>query len=211
MVQVVQAETTARMKRELEDLVNFYRGAVALTAHAGPRGALPHGQPGPVAIKPGDTLIVGHRRQGRRLPCRERLHLCGGRTDSRPAPLPGGHLGLRRSGICGAQTWSARAATVNEAAWAVLRERGYGDFIRHRIGHGMGVEGHEAPWLSIGDATPAAAGMIFSNEPGIYRPGIDGYRIIDSMVVTDDGAERLSRYLVRARSGRSGDSVLGVA
>ena len=59
VVQVVQAETTARMKRELADLVNFYRGAVALTAHAGPRGALPHGQPGPVAIKPGDTLIVG--------------------------------------------------------------------------------------------------------------------------------------------------------
>ena len=37
--------------------------------------------------------------------------------------------------------------------------------------------------------------MIFSNEPGIYRPGIDGYRIIDSMVVTAQGGERLSRYL----------------
>jgi Xaa-Pro aminopeptidase len=37
--------------------------------------------------------------------------------------------------------------------------------------------------------------MIFSNEPGIYRPGVDGYRIIDSMVVTEYGGERLSRYL----------------
>lgn len=76
-----------------------------------------------------------------------------------------------------------------------LRKRGYGEFIRHRIGHGMGVEGHEAPWLSIGDATRVAAGMVFSNEPGIYRPGVDGYRIIDSMVVTEYGAERLSSYL----------------
>ena len=37
--------------------------------------------------------------------------------------------------------------------------------------------------------------MVFSNEPGIYRPGLDGYRIIDSMVVTEEGGERLSRYL----------------
>ena len=78
----------------------------------------------------------------------------------------------------------------------VLREAGYGDFIRHRIGHGMGVEGHEAPWLSVGDDTILAPTMMLSNEPGIYRPGIDGYRIIDSMVVTeDDAGRRLSRYL----------------
>ena len=83
----------------------------------------------------------------------------------------------------------------NDAGWAVLREYGYGDYIRHRIGHGMGVEGHEAPWLSPGDDTVLAPTMVFSNEPGIYRPGIDGYRIIDSMVVTATGGERLSRYL----------------
>ena len=58
-MQIVQRETTAKMRRELDELINFYRGAVALTAHTGPRGALPHGQPGPVAIQPGDTLIVG--------------------------------------------------------------------------------------------------------------------------------------------------------
>ena len=49
-----------------------------------------------------------------------------------------------------------------------------GDAIRHRIGHGMGVEGHEAPWLAPGDLTPVAPGMVFSNEPGVYRPGRDG-------------------------------------
>ncbi len=194
VVQIVQTETTARMKLELEDLVNFYRGAVALTAHAGPRGALPHGQPGPVAIKPGDTLIVGigvkvggyHAESGctfvvgeptaDQLRCLEATWACD----------EAAFAALKPGVVCSA---------VNEAAWAALRERGYGEFIRHRIGHGMGVEGHEAPWLSIGDATRVAAGMVFSNEPGIYRPGVDGYRIIDSMVVTEYGAERLSSYL----------------
>ena len=59
VVKVVQAQTIARMQAELEDLVNFYRGAVALTAHTGPRGALPHGHSGPHRIEPGHTLIVG--------------------------------------------------------------------------------------------------------------------------------------------------------
>lgn len=194
VVQIVQAETTARMKRELEDLVNFYRGAVALTAHAGPRGALPHGQPGPVAIRPGDTLIVGIG-----------VKVGGYHAESGCTFVVGEPTADQRR--CLEATWAcdvaalealrpgATCAAVNDAAWTLLRERGYGDFIRHRIGHGMGVEGHEAPWLSVGDATPVAAGMIFSNEPGIYRPGIDGYRIIDSMIVTAQGAERLSRYL----------------
>ena len=194
VVQIVQSETTARMKRELEDLVNFYRGAVALTAHAGPRGALPHGQPGPVAIQPGDTLIVGIG-----------VKVGGYHAESGCTFVVGEPTADQRR--CLEATWAcdeaalaalkpgAACSAVNEAAWAVLRERGYGDFIRHRIGHGMGVEGHEAPWLSIGDDTPVEPGMVFSNEPGIYRPGIDGYRIIDSMVVTATGAERLSRYL----------------
>jgi Xaa-Pro aminopeptidase len=77
----------------------------------------------------------------------------------------------------------------------MLKEYGFGEFIRHRIGHGMGIQGHEAPWLSVGDETLLKPSMIFSNEPGIYRPGVDGYRIIDSMLVTPTGGRRLSRYL----------------
>jgi hypothetical protein len=76
-------------------------------------------------------------------------------------------------------------AAVNAAGLDRLRAAGLGDFIRHRVGHAMGVQGHEGPWLAPGDATPVAAGMVFSNEPGIYRPGVDGYRTIDSMIVGD--------------------------
>jgi Xaa-Pro aminopeptidase len=195
VVQIVQSTITARMKAELSDLVNFYRGAVTLTAHAGVRGALPHGQPGPVCIKPGDTLIVGIG-----------VKVGGYHAESGCTFVVGDPTADQRR--CLEATWAcdeaalaalvagAPCSAANEAGWAVLRAAGYGAFIRHRIGHGMGLEGHEAPWLSVGDATVVEPGMVFSNEPGIYRPGIDGYRIIDTMVVTERGAERLSRYLV---------------
>lgn len=193
-VKIVQAETVAKMRAELADLVNFYRGAVALTAHAGPRGALPHGHSGPTVIRPGDTLIVGIG-----------VKVGGYHAESGCTFVVGEPTADQRR--CLEATWAcdeaalatlkpgATCAQVNEAGWAVLREQGYGDCIRHRIGHGMGVEGHEAPWLSPGDETPLAPTMVFSNEPGIYRPGVDGYRIIDTMVVTKTGGERMSRYL----------------
>ena len=69
------------------------------------------------------------------------------------------------------------------------------DAIRHRIGHGMGIQGHEAPWLAPGDDTILEPNMVFSNEPGIYRPGKDGYRLIDTMIVTDGDALVPSRFL----------------
>jgi Xaa-Pro aminopeptidase len=78
----------------------------------------------------------------------------------------------------------ATCRAVNSAAMDTLRAAGLGDTIRHRIGHGMGLEGHEAPWLAPGDTTPIVPGMIYSSEPGVYRPGIDGYRTIDTMIIT---------------------------
>jgi Xaa-Pro aminopeptidase len=194
VVKTVQAETTAKMQAELADLVNFYGGAVALTAHTGPRGALPHGHSGPYRIQPGQTLIVGI---GVKV---GGYHAESGCTFVVGEPTPDQQR-------CLAATWASdqaalaalrpgnRCHAVNEAAWDVLRDYGHGDSIRHRIGHGMGVAGHEAPWLSPGDQTELASTMVFSNEPGLYRPGIDGYRIIDTMLVTATGGERLSRYL----------------
>ena len=83
---------------------------------------------------------------------------------------------------------------VNDAALGPIRAAGLSDAIRHRIGHGMGVEGHEAPWLSPGDPTPATAGMVFSCEPGVYRAGIDGWRTIETLIVTDLGVQTASRF-----------------
>ena len=83
---------------------------------------------------------------------------------------------------------------MNEAALDAIRNAGLADTIRHRIGHGMGVEGHEAPWLAPGDSTPTIPGMVFSCEPGVYRPGVDGWRTIDTLLVGSGGVDLASRF-----------------
>ena len=93
--------------------------------------------------------------------------------------------------LCEGKTCSA----INNEALNIFKKHGYEDFIRHRIGHGMGFEGHEAPWLAPGDETILKENMIFSNEPGIYRPTIDGYRTISSMIVQKNNGLQISNFL----------------
>ncbi|WP_068406715.1 Xaa-Pro peptidase family protein [Labrenzia sp. OB1] len=70
--------------------------------------------------------------------------------------------------------------------------QGYGDNVIHRAGHGMGVTAHEGPYIADGDDTVAQAGMVFSLEPGIYFPGLGGFRFSDTAVVTETGVKALT-------------------
>jgi len=82
--------------------------------------------------------------------------------------------------------------TVDVAARKVVTDAGYGPgfkYFTHRVGHGMGLDGHEWPYLVPGNTTPVRANMVFSDEPGIYLPGEFGVRIEDDMHITADGAE----------------------
>jgi Xaa-Pro dipeptidase len=101
-----------------------------------------------------------------------------------------------------AQTAALQAArpgvpceAVDAAARKVIVDAGYGPdykFFTHRVGHGMGMDGHEWPYLVKGNTMPLAPGMTFSDEPGIYIPGEFGVRLEDIMVITEDGAELLT-------------------
>jgi Xaa-Pro dipeptidase len=81
---------------------------------------------------------------------------------------------------------------VDAAARKVIVDAGYGPdykFFTHRLGHGMGMDGHEWPYLVRGNTTKLAANMTFSDEPGIYLRGEFGIRLEDDMHITESGAE----------------------
>ncbi|MBI4765931.1 MAG: aminopeptidase P family protein [Deltaproteobacteria bacterium] len=74
----------------------------------------------------------------------------------------------------------------------VLIDAGYESRILHRTGHGLGITGHEAPYLALGDSRMLLPGMLISIEPGLYIPGQGGYRHSDTVLVTETGCLRLS-------------------
>ena len=169
---------------------------ITASVHSGPRAALPHGAVTTRRPLPGEPVIAG-------IGC----HLGGYHAESGVTLVvgeirPGQLRVMEVMAEAGAATVRAlergwTGAQVNEAALDVIRKAGLGDGIRHRIGHGMGIDGHEAPWLAPGDPTPTAAGMVFSCEPGVYRPGVDGWRTIDTLIVGRGGVEVASGFLTR--------------
>lgn len=85
------------------------------------------------------------------------------------------------------------AESVDAVARKVLTDAGLGEHFVHRIGHGIGMETHEEPYLVTGNTEQLLTGMVFSVEPGIYFEGRHGARIEDIVVVTDDGVDSLNQ------------------
>ena len=86
------------------------------------------------------------------------------------------------------------SGSVDDAARNVITNAGYGPdykYFTHRLGHGIGLDGHEHPYLVRGSKTVLAPNMTFSNEPGIYIPNEFGLRCEDLMAITADGHAQL--------------------
>jgi Xaa-Pro dipeptidase len=170
--------------------MGLHGGALVLL---GASAALPHGTVQPQKLKEGDVVLIDG----------------GTAVDSYQSDVT-------RTGIFGkpservarvyeivrkaqdAALDAARSARlsgrVDDAARKVFTDAGYGPdykFFTHRLGHGIGLDGHEHPYLVRGSKTVLEAGMTFSNEPGIYIPGEFGLRCEDDMVITAGGPAQL--------------------
>ncbi len=85
-------------------------------------------------------------------------------------------------------------AAVEEAVLDYFEEQGVADYVQHHIGHNIGLEGHERPFLDVGYDGEIRAGELYTVEPGFYIPGIGGFRHSDTILVTENGTEQLTYY-----------------
>jgi len=170
--------------------MGLHGGALVLL---GASAALPHGTIKPQKLKEGDVVLID-----------------GG------CAVDGYQSDVTRTGVFGkalekvarvyetvrraqdAALDAARAGrlsgTVDDAARKVITDAGYGPdykYFTHRLGHGIGLDGHEHPYLVRGSKTLLEPGMTFSNEPGIYIPGEFGMRCEDDMVIAAEGPAKL--------------------
>jgi Xaa-Pro dipeptidase len=160
---------------------------------SGPNSALPHAFVTERVIQRGDLLTLdwGAAAQGYFADLTRTFAV--GEVDSELRKI---HDLVRAANEAGraAVRPGAACASVDAAARRVIADGGYGEFFVHRVGHGLGLEGHEEPSMHGRNEMRLEAGMTFTVEPGIYLPGRGGVRIEDDVVVTADGGESLSAY-----------------
>ncbi len=85
-----------------------------------------------------------------------------------------------------------KSGSIDDATREVISQSGYGEYFFHRTGHGLGMEGHETPYIFSENSVILRPGMVFTIEPGIYLSGKGGVRIEDDVVITENGAESLT-------------------
>ena len=159
----------------------------------GPNTAFPHGSQVQRNLQPGDAVLVdggcgieGYRSDVTRTvvfgqPSDKQKKVWDIVRDAQKAALAAAKPG-------------ATCESVDRAARKVVEDAGFGPgykYFAHRLGHGIGMEGHEYPYLVKGNTLKLEPGMTFSNEPGLYIYGEFGIRVEDCMVVTESGARHL--------------------
>jgi Xaa-Pro aminopeptidase len=87
-----------------------------------------------------------------------------------------------------------KCSEIDKATINVFKKAGLIHLVKHHTGHGLGLEGHEPPWLDIGNEEPLRAGMVVSCEPGIYETGFAGFRHSDTVLITKNDADIITYY-----------------
>ncbi len=176
------------LREEAHEIVSF------TIVGSGPNGASPHHETGERVLAPGDVVVCdfGGTREAY---CSDITRTVFVGPGEPPEEVRRVHDVVRRAQEAGyaAAREGVPAQDVDRAARRVIADAGYGDAFVHRVGHGIGLDGHEHPYLVEGNAEPLESGMTFSIEPGIYLAGKFGVRIEDIVALTPSGPEPLNR------------------
>ena len=158
----------------------------------GERAALPHGMPSDRRLHRGDGVLVDAG-------CRADEYV----SDITRTVVFGEPTGRQRDlwqTVLRAYQAAARAirpsvtgAQADAIARKVIADAGFGEFFIHRLGHGLGLLGHEPPYLAANNDQPLQEGAVFTIEPGIYIPGEGGVRLENTVLLTGDGCEPLTK------------------
>lgn len=158
---------------------------------SGPNGASPHHGLSDRVIEGGEPVVVdigGTVDTGYGSDCTR--NYCVGEPPADYTAYYGALKAAHQAGVDAVRP-GVTAASVDAATRAVLTDAGYGEYFTHRTGHGIGLDGHEAPYIVSTDETVLTPGMTFSIEPGVYVSGRHGARIEDIVVCTEEGVTRL--------------------
>lgn len=157
----------------------------------GPNSAFPHHHSGARVLSPGEAVLVdiGGRKDGYFSDI-TRMSCLGSAPDGYDAVHAVVEAAVQAA--FAAIRPGVRAQTVDDAARKVITDAGFGPFFTHRLGHGLGSELHEMPYITSANSQVLEEGMVFTVEPGIYLPGRFGIRLEEVAVVTSDGARKLS-------------------
>jgi len=157
----------------------------------GPNSANPHASPTERKLQAGDLLVIdwGATYEGYISDLTRTFAV--GEVDAEYEKI---HQIVQEANAAGraASKPGVPCANVDKAARDVIEKAGYGKYFTHRTGHGIGMEGHEEPYMRGDNMQLLEPGMAFTVEPGIYLPDRNGVRIEDNVVITEDGADVLS-------------------
>lgn len=158
---------------------------------AGPNSANPHATPTERPLRAGDLLVIDWGAAADGYISDLTRTFAVGEVEAEYAQI---HRIVQEANAAGraAARPGVACAAVDLAARAVIERAGYGAFFTHRTGHGIGMEGHEDPYIRGDNPQVLEPGMAFTVEPGIYLPGRNGVRIEDNLVITEGGADCLS-------------------
>lgn len=190
-------ETSAVMKKTLGPDYTPKRSTYPVSAgfrgQIGEMSAIPHSMATKHVIKKGDVVIAEAGVDIGGYSCElERTMIVGKPTEKQKKYF--GVMVRAQEAAFNAIKHGAKCSDIDTASINVFKKAGLMSLVRHHTGHGLGLEGHEPPWLDVGNKEPLRAGTVVSCEPGIYEFGHAGFRHSDTVLVTDKGMELLTYY-----------------